>query len=260
MKLSRRQFIAGLLAIPTVAKAFGPASRVDVAEIDLGPGTISRPNAWTTLLREVEQDTSVTVEPRSVLLKPDDPMVFEHPFAVVIGTGAFDLPDEKGIEQLGRYLTYGGMLLFDDTTSDPKGPFDRSVRDLCDRLFPNQPLSPLSADHSLYRSFFLIDQPVGATARSPFLEGITVGGVDGKGAFTAVVYCHDDLSGAIERSREGRFARSCVPGGESQRREALKLAVNCVLYNLTSDYKKDQAHVRKLIEDGRLRREWDEPQ
>jgi hypothetical protein len=259
-RISRRSFLASLLAAPAVAGAFGAPSRVDIAEIDLGAGTASRPDAWATLLREVDQDASVLVEPRSVLLRPDDPALFEHPFAVVVGSGGFAMPSEGALEQLGRYLAYGGMILFDDTSSDPKGPFDRSVRALCSRLFPNQPLAALSTDHSLFRAFFLIDRPMGATARTSFLEGITIGGADGKGAFTAIVYCHDDLSGAIERRRDGRFVRACVPGGEAQRREATKLSVNLVIYNLTSDYKKDQAHVRKLIQDGRLRREWDEPQ
>jgi hypothetical protein len=44
----------------------------------------------------------------------------------------------------------------------------------------------------------------------------------------------------------------CVPGGESQRREAIKLGINLVLYALTSNYKKDQAHVRQLMKEGRL--------
>ena len=43
-----------------------------------------------------------------------------------------------------------------------------------------------------------------------------------------------------------------IPGGELQRREALKLGINLVMYALTSNYKHDQAHVRALMEEGRI--------
>ena len=36
------------------------------------------------------------------------------------------------------------------------------------------------------------------------------------------------------------------------RREALKLGINLVLYSLTANYKKDQAHVRELMKQGWL--------
>ena len=40
--------------------------------------------------------------------------------------------------------------------------------------------------------------------------------------------------------------------GEDQRREAVKLGINLVLYSLTSNYKHDQAHVAELMREGRL--------
>ncbi|MEM6928683.1 MAG: DUF4159 domain-containing protein, partial [Myxococcota bacterium] len=79
-----------------------------------------------------------------------------------------------------------------------------------------------------------------------FLEGVTVGNV------TPVIYCRNDLSGALDRRADGRNAFSCVPGGELQRREAIKLGINLLMYSLTANYKKDQAHVRQLMKEGRL--------
>jgi hypothetical protein len=43
-----------------------------------------------------------------------------------------------------------------------------------------------------------------------------------------------------------------VPGGETQRREAIKLGINLVVYALTANYKRDQAHVKQLMKEGRL--------
>lgn len=247
--VSRRGFLGGLgclLALPGSALALGDATRLDVAELDLGEGLVRRTQAWTRLLYEVAQTTSVEVNPRTVVLEPDDPALFDHPFAVLTGQSAFSPPSPKAMEQLARYLQYGGFLVVDDVSGAQDSSFDRSVRDLCARLFPTRPLSPLPSDHSLYRSFFLIRRPYGRVALLPYLEGITVGDV------APLVYSRNDLSGALERRPDGGDLYAVSPGGEAQRREAVKLGINLVMYALTSNYKKDIAHVRRLMQDGRL--------
>jgi hypothetical protein len=240
--------LAGLvagLALPRIGLGFGKASKVDIAELDI-PGTLSRPMAWTRLLYEVVHTTSVECEPRSVLIPPDDPELFEHPFSVLIGRETLDGPTTEGLGQLARYLAYGGFLFIDETTGAESSAFDEAVRDLCGILFPTRPLSPLPTDHSVYRSFFLLDYPAGRVARFPYLEGVTVGNV------SPIIYCRNDLSGALERGDDGRHRYPVVPGGEWQRREAVKLGINLILYAVTANYKKDQAHVRRLMLDGRL--------
>jgi len=242
---------AGLLAAPMgawprLAHALGDATRLDLVELQLGEGSVSRPSAWLRLLYEVEQTTSVATLPRVANLGPDAPELFDHPLAVLLGEDALGSIQDEAVEQLARYLLYGGFLFIDDTTGVADSAFDRSVRDLCARIFPTRPLAPLPSDHSLYRSFFLIHRPVGRLNTVPYLEGISVGEV------TPVVYCRNDLSGALVRGADGRNAYPVVPGGELQRREAVKLGINLVLYALTSNYKHDLTHTRQLIEDGRI--------
>jgi hypothetical protein len=241
-------FAAGSL-LPRRALGFGETSRVDVCEIDLGPGTLSRPNAWNRLLYEVEQTTSVECEPRAIRIPPDDPLLFQHPISVVPGDGAFGGVSDAGLEQLERYLAYGGMLVLDDATAAENGPFDQAARDLASRLFPTRPLVPLPPDHSIFRSFFLLRRPLGRVDRFGWLEGVTLGSTT---PWTPLVYVRNDLSGALDRTEDGRPAQPCVPGGETQRREAIKLGINLVVYALTADYKKDQAHVQQLMKEGRL--------
>lgn len=246
---SRREVLVGggaMLLAPRLGLGFGPASRVDVAEIQLASGTSTRPAAWRRLLYEVMQTTSIEANPESTLLDPEDPALFAHPFCALIGTDGLPELSEKAAEQLVRYLSYGGFLLIDDATGSPDGAFARSARALCARLFPTRPLSPLASNHSIYRSFFLIDRPLGRVDVSPLLEGVTVGPV------TPIVFCPNDLSGALDRSADGRDRYPVSPGGEWQRREALKLGINLVMYSLTSNYKQDQAHVLELIREGRL--------
>jgi hypothetical protein len=248
-KFSRRSALIGAasaMAAPRAARAFGEVTRVDICELDLGAGTLSRPNAWKRLLYEVKGTTSVECEARAVRLKPEDPALFEHPFTVLIGSAAFAMPSDAGLEQLERYLQYGGFLVIDDATGDENGPFDASVRRLVERMYPTRPLGPLPSDHSIFRSFFLLREPLGRLDRFPYLEAIT------DGSNTPLVYMRNDLSGALDRGDDGRSTNPCVPGGENQRREGIKLGINLVLYALTSNYKKDQAHVRQLMKEGRL--------
>ena len=250
--MRRRDLLALAAAgglLPRRALGFGEATHVDVCELDLGPGTLSRPNAWKRLLYEVQQTTSVESEARSVRLPPDDPALFMHPFSVLVGDGRFGAVSDVGLEQLERYLSYGGLCVVDDTTAAENGPFDQAVRDLAARLFPTRPLVPLPPDHSIYRSFFLIKRPLGRVDRFPWLEGVTMGSAT---PWTPFVYVRNDLSGALDRTDDGRPAQPCVPGGETQRREAIKLGINLVVYALTADYKKDQAHVQQLMKEGRL--------
>lgn len=244
--MNRRAFLASSVGMAATAHAATRVSHLDVAEIQLSRGTTSRPEAWIRLLFEVIQTTSVEAEPRAVQLAPDDPTLFDHPFAVLLGNDEIPPLTAAAREQLGRYLAYGGFLFIDDTTGDRDSGFDRSVRPLIAQLFPTRPLQVLSADHSVYRSFFLLRQPVGRVDHHRVLEGVP------QGSTHVLLYGQDDLSGALDRRASGQDANACIPGGESQRREAVKLGVNLLLYALTSNYKQDAAHVNELIREGRI--------
>lgn len=246
--MKRRTFL-GLLAAawPGAAWALGEASLIDIVELDI-PGTLSRPGAWTRMLYEIQRVSSVEVADEVPRIAPSDTSLFDHPFAVLCGEDAFDPLSDEDVQALTRYITYGGFLFVDDTSgeSGPSG-FDDSVRRLLARMFPTRPLITLDADHSLYRAFFFIRSPVGRVDTHGTLEGVRLGQI------TPIVYGRNDLSGALEKTSSGRHMHPVVPGGERQRREAVKLGVNLMLYALTSNYKKDQAHVHALIEDGRFR-------
>lgn len=230
-----------------VARAFGERTLVDVCELDLGPGTTSRPGAWKWLLYQLSQLTSVEAAPSSVVVKADDVALFEHPFCVLLGTGAFADPSDAVVEQLTYYLAYGGFLFIDDTTASDRSGFDASVRRLLARVFPTRPLAPLPPDHAVHRTFFLIDRWLGRVDVFPNVEGVVVGNQ------APVMYLRNDMSGALERDAGGQPVQACVPGGEVQRREAMKVGINLLMYSLTSDYKNDQAHVRALLLEGRGR-------
>lgn len=249
--MKRRTFLSSSVALAALwssgARALGDSSLVDIVEVDI-PGTASRPKAWTRMLYEIQRVSSVEVADRVPRIEPSDVKLFDHPFAVLCGDAAFDPLEDGEVQALTRYITYGGFLFIDDTSGKeaPSG-FDESVRRLLKRMFPTRPLITLDADHSLYRAFFFIRSPVGRVAEHPTLEGVQLG------LITPIIYGRNDLSGALEKTESGRHVHPVVPGGERQRKEAVKLGVNLMLYALTSNYKKDQAHVHALIEDGRFR-------
>jgi hypothetical protein len=234
---------AGAWAFPRTARAFGDATAIDVAELDLG-GTLTRPLAWKRVLADLVNLTSIEARTESVVVSPEDPALFEHPFCVLSGRAAFADPSALAVKQLEAFVSYGGFLFIDDASGDAApGPdsFDGSVRRLLTRMYPRRALAPLPPDHAIYRSFFLLSRVPGRVDIAPRFEGLTLD------AHAPVVYSRNDVTGALDTDAVGLPAEPCVPGGETQRREALKVAVNTFLYALTSDYKLDQAHVRQLL-------------
>ena len=252
--ISRRTFIQmsntfGLTSLlyPKASWAFGAESQVGVAEIILDGISISRPLAWERALIATSSTTSIDVNPTSFKVTLSNNDIYLHPFSVLILEKPLPQLPKESLQRLQRYLSYGGFLLIDDTSGRKDGPIHESVINLCRQLFPTKPLAPLRADHSLYRAFFLFQSPPhGRVAIKDYNEGIEVGEI------SPLIYIPNDLSGALDRDASGRDINTCLPGGEVQRTEALKLAINLFMYSLTSNYKHDQAHVKKLLEEGRL--------
>lgn len=264
MTTTRRALLRGLAGAATLvvsgdARAFGGPSRLDIGEWTLPSGTTSRPSAWRYLLSELERTTSVVCEPRAVTVDPSTPALAEHPFAVLLVEDVLPTLDDAVIDKLSAFLAYGGFLFIDDTTGGQRKDVDESVRALVARLFPTRPLSMLPADHSLHRAFFLLqDGTPGRVAVTRWMEAVTVqsgtirSDSEADNSLSPLVYGRNDLSGALVRSVTGQPMLPCSPGGEAQRNTALKVGINLVMYALTANYKKDQAHVRQLILDRRL--------
>ena len=113
-------------------------------------------------------------------------------------------------------------------------------------LFPQVPLQRVPRDHSIFRSFYLINRVTGRTLVNPYLEGINVKGR------TVLVYSTNDFGGAWARDKLGHWAHDIIAGGERQRQLSIRLGVNIIMYALTLDYKKDMVHLPIILE--RLRR------
>ncbi|MDD9944754.1 MAG: DUF4159 domain-containing protein [Myxococcales bacterium] len=221
----------------TGARAIGEAGAVDIRAVQYaGDRAAARPSAPRRLAWALRQRTSVEtrLEPGQVRL--DDASVFDTPLLYWSGSEAFPPLSSGELTGLRRFVEFGGALLIDDASGAPRSEFATSIERTIRRAFGNEALRKLPEDHTLYRSFYLIDRPVGRVEGPNYLEGVMRGGR------AAVVFSRHDLGGAWARDNLGNYLYPVVPGGSQQREMAFRLGVNLVMYALCLDYKDDQVH------------------
>jgi len=223
------------------------ASRFVLPQLKYEGGNFKPLNgALEGLLMQIARRTSIEILREPIELDLTHPALHRYPFLYMAGNAKFEPLPEPDIKTLRHFLNYGGFLLIDDNSQEANSDFDESVRRLVDRLFPQTPLKQLSRDHSIYRSFYLINHVTGRTAHKPFLEEISVKGR------TVLVYSSNDLGGAWARNKLGGWNYDMLAGGEVERQESIRLGINIAMYALTLDYKKDMVHLPIILE--RLRR------
>jgi len=233
--------VAACVAAPFPVAAIGEATRVEIRGVAYTGGDAEpRPSARRRLAWEVRKRTSVATRLQPGMASFSDPSIFETPFLYWTGSDAFPPLSSQEVAGLRRFVEFGGFVLIDDAAPE-RDSFDASVRRDLLRAFPSAPLRRVPADHTLYRSFYLVDRPVGRVAGPGHLEGIM------RGDRLAVVYARLDLGGAWARDNLGTWLHTVTPGGESQREAAIRLGVNVVMYALCLDYKDDQVHAPFLM-------------
>jgi hypothetical protein len=254
--VSRRGLLAGglaaaaALALPRKAGAIGPASKFRLGQLTMGAGTNPRPNALRRLAWEIEKRTSIDPVLEPAIVTATTETLHETPFLYFAGERELELPNAAGIESLRRFLTFGGFLLIDSAEGSSDGAFDGSVRKLMAAVLPpsgtQKGLEIIPTDHVVYRSFYLLDKPLGRLAIAPAMEGVIR---DGR---LVAAYISNDMGGAWSRDDFGNYEFRCEPGGERQRELSFRMGVNLVMYALCLDYKADQVHVPFIMK----RRRW----
>jgi hypothetical protein len=178
----------------------------------------------------------------------DSTEMLAEPFTVWLGSEAVAPLSEPEIRGMRTYLSLGGVLFVDDSNPEA-GAFGRSVRQELQRILPESPIVQLPDQHVLYKSYYLLEGPVGRVKGLPYLEAITAG------KMLRVVLSSHDVVGAMAQLRGGGWTYQVEPGGQAQREFAMRLAVNLAMYVLCLDYKDDQVHAEELMRRrGRLRR------
>ncbi|MEM9455994.1 MAG: DUF4159 domain-containing protein [Myxococcota bacterium] len=206
-----------------------------------------RAGAMRVLARELRLRTRLepVLEPGQVTA--GTPELFSTPFLYVAGEG--ELPPLTTAEEdsLRRFIDLGGLILFDAADGGTDPGFTRDVKALLHRIAPASEVAPVGRDHVLYRSFYLIDAPMGRTRTHAHVLG-----VQDEGRLRALVM-RNDLGGALAETNDGLPAYPCTPGGNVQREWAIRFGVNILLYATCTDYKADRAHVETLLRSRRWR-------
>jgi hypothetical protein len=245
---------AAVLLGSNEARAFGEAGAFSARLLlagkpsDIGPRKLA-PARWG---RELVRRTSAPARSTNDSVRVDRPALFREPFSVWCGSadvGALSAAEKRFLE---RYLRLGGMLVVDD--ADPRSKaFGRSVRRELARVLPESPPVRLDASHVIYKSYYLLDRPVGRVLGPPYIEAI----VRGKNA--QVMFLEHDLLGALADEGDGwalplesgsgddRASAPRIRGIADQRERAIRLAVNIAMYALCSDYKDDVVHAASIL-------------
>ena len=230
-----------VLGSPGTALALDlPGTAVRLAWLKV-PGATDPTSALTAWAQEVRLRTSIDITAQPVGVRPDDPTLLAYPLLYGGGDKAPARLSDQAVALLRQHLSTGGLLIVDNTgRSEASAAFDQGVRHELARLFP-QPLQRVAPTHVIFRSFYRLDRAFGRRADAHDLEGVRVG------EQFAVLYSRNDLAGALARDPVGGYALAVVPGGETQREQGFRLAVNLVMYALCLDYKDDHTHVMHLL-------------
>ncbi len=238
---SRRAVLAAAAASSLSARAFGDASRFIPAVARHAGRWDARASGLRRLAWELQRRTSVEVVLEARPLALDSPRLFEHPFLYLSSDGPMPPLAPAEVENLRRYLTFGGFVFADANDGSDGAGFDGSLRRELAKVLPRAPLAALPTTHVIFKSFFLLDSAPGRFLNRPTLEACVLN------KRAAVVYSQNDVLGALNRDEGGAWEFEPSPGGTRQRELATRLAINLAMYALCLDYKDDAVHLETIM-------------
>ncbi|MEQ8850657.1 MAG: DUF4159 domain-containing protein [Phycisphaerales bacterium] len=106
-------------------------------------------------LRDVKYETEIEVASGFTPVRLDSEALFDHPFVIMSGEGAFELRAEE-VENIRRYLNGGGFLLASAGCSN--APWNASMRRSLNRIFPDVAAEELPIDHEVFQTIYDITE------------------------------------------------------------------------------------------------------
>jgi hypothetical protein len=196
--------------------------------------------------------------PVGIDLETDDLSVY--PFLYWPMTPGAAAPTELALANIETFMRFGGLIVF-DTRDDERAvtgvdtPEGAALKNILSGL-DMPPLAPVSDDHVLYRSFYLLADLGGRMATRPVWVQAGGGPND---SVTPVIIGGRDWAGAWASNALGQpllpvrtTARPCTNGDgvapRSPRECTIRAGVNMVMVALTGNYKSDQVHAPVLLE------------
>ncbi len=171
-------------------------------------------------LAQAREDTHIVTHPAFEQVELASQQMFDYPFAVMTGEGAFELTDDQR-QNLRDYLTGGGFLVASAGCSSEF--WMESFRGELQEVFPDTQTVMLEADHPVFHSVYDITSSRFKTGgpRLPHLEGLTI---DGR---VVLILSPDGLNDTDNAGDD------CCCCGGNEARSARNLNVNILAYALT---------------------------
>lgn len=155
---------------------------------------------------------------------------------------------DAALSNLESFMRQGGLVIFDTRDDERAVPgVDTQERMALQKILRNinpPPIEPLSENHVLKRSFYLLDDLQGRFNSNPVWVESEATTND---AVTSVIIGGRDWAGAWARDANERPIYPMSRGGERSRELSLRGGINIVMVALTGNYKSDQVHTPILL-------------
>lgn len=177
-------------------------------------------SAEINLLRFVNNNTNIKVNPEYTFVDLSTDAIFSYPFLFITGHGNIVFSDDEA-ERLKMYLENGGFLYIDDDYG-----LDNALRREMKKVFPNREFVELPFSHAIYNNVFSFPSGPPKTHKHDEKPG------QGFGIFVeerlAVFY-------TVESNPSDGWADPQVHNDpEVKRDEALKFGANIIVYALSN--------------------------
>jgi hypothetical protein len=125
-----------------------PGVRIARLHYDGGGDWYCDPSSLPNWLDTFAIRTGIATASSEAVVTLDSEDLYQYPFLYVSGHGRIAL-SEVDLQELRRYLDAGGFLYADDNYG-----LDSSFRQMVSRLFPDEELVAIGAEHPIYHSFY----------------------------------------------------------------------------------------------------------
>ena len=150
---------------------------------------------------------------------------------------------------LNDYMSRGGIILVDTRDSGSGAGFAPGTENAFRRIAQGltiPALAPLSTDHVLSRSFYLLNDFPGRFTGDPVWAQRDQDRAND--SVSPVIIGGNDWASAWAVDAAGHNPYAVIPGGQRQRIMAYRFGLNVVMYALTGNYKGDQVHVPAILQ------------
>ncbi|MEM9417534.1 MAG: DUF4159 domain-containing protein [Planctomycetota bacterium] len=212
-------FIAALLCTPVMLHAQDDPGLVRAAKLVYAnnKSSVCFADQFLTVLAD---ETHVRTHPDLIPVKSESGELFDYPFAVMTGEGAFNLTEPQ-LDNLRTYLTHGGFVIASAgcSSKDWNHSFGKAVG----QLFPDAELTTLDAEHPIFHTVYDIttSKYKSGGSKLPELRALEL---DGR---VVMIWSPDGLNDTANAGP------NCCCCGGNEIKSAKQLNVNILAYALT---------------------------